>query len=411
MRQVRVSWREGFCDYELTYNDAPGERVMVEREGEVEARLAAEGWERESLEGKSGNWVAVYSREAERRAGERFELVLVTNEGVIGAAAKEYRAAVAVRGDVAICSAPQGDAVAEVFRLRNGQWVFETRLKPRYPIDASWLPQMWLDEQQLLICAPQSNKVLRWERRGAGWEETDSLQAQLGNFGMEVAADGGRVAVTGWQGRNLVTVIRGLGAGPFAAEVRLTNPGDQEIHTVSLSGEWLALATGQKRGRGDVLLYQTVRGGWEFAGKLDRGKVPEEANFGAAVCIQGERMVATYRPERGERPGAQWYRLREGRWELESSIALPELDGEQYLAWSGDTLAVGFPYCYGSAGRVAVLVEERGEWRVVEELAPGELRLGDRFGESVSFDGEHLMVGAQGSVAGGGCGYIYRKKG
>jgi hypothetical protein len=410
-RQVRVSWREGFCDYELVYSDAPMQRVLVKREREVEERLEAEGWSRESLEGSSGNWVAVYSKLADAARAGLYQLDFVTNSEAIGPPAKEYRAAVAIHGDVAVCSAPQGDAVAEVFRLRDGAWEFATKLKPRFPTDTSWLPGIWLDETQLLISAPLSGKVLRFERRDEGWVELDSLRVELGDFGLNLAIGGGRVAANGWQGGNVVTVIRDAEAGPFAVETRLRSPEEKKAHTVSLSEDWLAVATGQERGRGDVFLYRAVTGGWRFAGLLDRGPVTEEANFGAAVQIVGDRLVATFRPVRGGRPGAQWYRLREGRWQLESAIELPDLDGEQYCSWAGNTLAIGFPYCHGSTGRVAVLVEERGAWRVAEELAPAQLRLGDRFGESLCLDGPHLIVGAQGSVSGGGCGYIYKRTG
>ena len=99
LRQVRLSWREGFDDRELVYNDQPKEMVYEDRPGEVEEQLRSAGWILQSVAVKSGNWTKVYGLRDETAGDDApFRLVFTTNEDVIGPPGKDFRAAVAVRG-------------------------------------------------------------------------------------------------------------------------------------------------------------------------------------------------------------------------------------------------------------------------------------------------------------------------
>ncbi|MBL8236668.1 MAG: hypothetical protein JNM66_04570 [Bryobacterales bacterium] len=384
---MEVRWREGFDDREFVYSDRPREARWADER--VEEELLAAGWELESSTQTDGNCCRTYVLAEERDEGGLYELVFVTNPGVIGPPAKEYRAAVAVRGEWAVCSAPFGDSVAEVYRLAGNEWVFQQRLKARYPADVSWLPAVRFVGDVLLVGTPMDGAVLRF---GMDWVEREALRSELGNFGLSVAGDGEWTAVNGWNGKRLVTVLRRSGAGPLRVETRLESGLDKESHTVSLCGEWVALA-----GSGKVHLFRNGVGGWAYHSSVD--------GVGGAVALAGERMVVAGEGE------AVFFRFREEIWATEGRVGLGELQGEAFVEWGGDTVAIGFPYCYGAAGVVVLLRENEGRWAVVQRIQALDGRLGARFGESLSLEGEHLMVGAQGVTGGGGCGYIYRRRG
>jgi len=396
LRQVRVSWREGFDDRELVFNDAPRESVWKE---ELAGRLEGGGWVLQSSEEKGGNWTQLYESRVDRPAGE-YTLELATNPNVIGPAARENRAAVAVRGEWAVCAAPFGSPVADVFRLREGRWEWHSRLRSTYPAKTGWLPEIHFAGESLLVSIPEDGKVLRYVLAGERWMEEERISpGDLRHFGESVSASGDRVAITGWQGKRCVLTLRETAGGPLAMETRMMCDEEGTVLTPSLSGDWLAVGTGLKTGEGKVHLYQARPGGWSL-----RQTLTGPGSFAAAVQLREDRLLVT---------GAEacWHRLRGERWEPEGRTALPKLTGEQFTAWDGDTAAIGFPYCHGSAGCVVVLRETEGEWAVVETLRPPELRLGDRFGESLGICGEWLMAGAQGSTVGGGCGYFFRRNG
>ncbi len=408
MRKVRVQWREGFDDRELVYNDRPMERMLVDTPDEVRRKLLGEGWELESSVVEDGDWTELYGQAGGgEEEGGRWALEFVTNPGVMGVPGKEYRAAVAVRGEWAACSAPQGSAVAEVFRRVEGEWRFDGRLRAESATDSSWLPDLAFVGDELLVAAPMQRSILRFGRRKGEWKQVAAQRSELGNYGAAMAADGERVVANGCVGRRYVAVLRDWAEGPMAVETRIAQK-DEGAQTLAMGGEWLAIGTGTKSGPGEVYVYRASAGVWRFAQMLPRPKgCPEGANFGAAVGIAGERMLVTNRLGWGVGAAAHWYVWREGQWGLEGSLELPELAGEQFLAWDGETAAIGFPYCYGDAGRV-VVVRGRG---VEQVLRTPESLFGERFGEAVSVDGDRVMAGAQGTMAGGGCGYLFCRKG
>lgn len=83
------------------------------------------------------------------------------------------------------------------------------------------------------------------------------------------------------------------------------------------------------------------------------------------------------------------YRNGAGGWAFHSTVA-----GEAVRLWRERMVVV----CGGARAEAA--------WYRLQEG-----RLGERFGESLSLDGEHLMIGAQGTVAGGRVWFIYRRQG
>jgi hypothetical protein len=408
LRQVKLSWWPNGGGQTLIYNDRPAVLEMERSAEELERELLANGWIFESAGENKGKKERLFRRReaAEPEPAAPYELVFTTNPGVTGATAREFRGAVAIHGEWAACSTPDGDGLVELFQLTPSGWAFSSRLQSQYHADTTWLPALLFHQDVLLVATPFDKAVLRFERQKDGWKQLDSMQSELVDFGRSLAADGELVAVSGNLGGRYITVLRSEGVGPLDVETRIGSRTGGNAEAIGLSGDWLAVGTTTKTDKGEVHVFRCVNGVWKFQQTLAQ---PAE-KFGAAVSILGERLLVVTGAGRGTKPAAHWYRLGDSQWRHESTLTLPGLDGEPFVNWFGDTVAIGFPYCHGATGQVLILRVQGNKWKVAQAITPLEARIGDRFGESISMDGTHLMIGAQGAVAGGGCGYIFRRR-
>jgi hypothetical protein len=96
------------------------------------------------------------------------------------------------------------------------------------------------------------------------------------------------------------------------------------------------------------------------------------------------------------------------------TLSAPQLAGAEFgVAVSLDLprMAVGAPGEDGGRGAVYYFGQVGGGWALLERLQPAELQPGDRFGSTVSAQGNRVVVGApqraQGSLVNAGAVYIY----
>ncbi len=89
-----------------------------------------------------------------------------------------------------------------------------------------------------------------------------------------------------------------------------------------------------------------------------------------------------------------------------------------HMALDGDTLAVGSPFdddVAVDAGSVYVYVRSGGSWSLQAKLTAFDAATGDLFGETLSLDGDDLIVGAyqddQPTKTDAGAAYVYRRTG
>ncbi len=156
--------------------------------------------------------------------------------------------------------------------------------------------------------------------------------------------------------------------------------------------------------------------------------------FGHSVAIDGDTAVVgafqadTLSPALLEDTGAAYVYVRSGNtWTQQQKLVEPASDwkvgGEAFgrsVAISGDTIAVGSPFSDKDAvtndtGVVFVFVRSGGVWSLESALVGTETVASDKFGQSVSIDGNNLLVGSPNALAGaalhGGAAYVFTRSG
>ncbi|MCB1627820.1 MAG: hypothetical protein KDI51_02045 [Xanthomonadales bacterium] len=183
-------------------------------------------------------------------------------------------------------------------------------------------------------------------------------------------------------------------------------------------GDWLAVGAWGKvvavpdvlngLAQGETYLYRRVGGAWEATQDLSLPDLAENANFGAALALRGDRLLVAA-PRLfvdGQEEAGRVYLYEHdgnGQWLLSARIdsLLPQFDGRfgTAVAWLDDEhFAVGAPRevdrGQGGAGRVHVYVESAGDWVLQQTLLPATADAEARFGAALAEVGGGLLVGS-----------------
>lgn len=125
--------------------------------------------------------------------------------------------------------------------------------------------------------------------------------------------------------------------------------------------------------------------------------------FGTSVAISGDSVLVGALPLRGQAgAGYVFDRTSEG-WVLAATLSDPDPEAEQQgeaVALDGDTAVVGASYSdvgpRGNEGTASVYVRSPGGWATQARLTALDPHGFERFGASLSLDGDTLAVGAPG---------------
>lgn len=123
--------------------------------------------------------------------------------------------------------------------------------------------------------------------------------------------------------------------------------------------------------------------------------------FGTAVALLADTAVVGA-PGRSTGAGAVFtYAQTEGGWVADGNLApadLTSLDAfGSSLAIDGNTLVVGAPGDVAGRGSAYVFVRSAGGWDLAQKVEPSALETGSGFGFSVALSGDLLVVGALGN--------------
>jgi hypothetical protein len=176
---------------------------------------------------------------------------------------------------------------------------------------------------------------------------------------------------------------------------------------VAVSGELLAVgaprAVGVESRTGVVYFFSyEVGGDWSLEAKLSAdGALPGD-RFGNAVALDGDLAVvgAPLDDRAGVDAGAAFVFIRgdDGVWTQEDALVDPEAEAGAQLGAAvdiqGDRVVVGVPL--GAAGGAALVFARgsSGEWDLERRLGPSLGTPGDSFGFSVALSGDRAIVGA-----------------
>ena len=155
-------------------------------------------------------------------------------------------------------------------------------------------------------------------------------------------------------------------------------------------------------------VFQSSDNGWQLAAThVVDGLGPSDA-FASAMDLDGD-MLAVGAPGFDDDRGAVYLFMREpesGEWQQVDMLAVEDSSARLGvgLELHGDMLLAGAP----GINSVLVVQNAGATSQSIERLAADGLSEGDRFGESVAYDGERIYVGAPGRDSLAGAVYVFR---
>jgi hypothetical protein len=213
-----------------------------------------------------------------------------------------------------------------------------------------------------------------------------------------------------------------LPAPPFSA-------GDGFGTSVSISGQFAIVGAPYSDQRendsGAAHVYRLDEQSWQYDALLEAVEGEPGDEFGGAVSVSNAYAVvgAHFSETDGRVVGAAYVFIRGSgnNWIRASRLAPQVGDDLDYfgssVAIDGSVIAIGAPgsdIAANSAGAVYVYELIAGDWTEMARLTAPDADDGDRFGVSVSVDGERILAGAphaDGSAVNSGAVYVIERSG
>jgi len=204
--------------------------------------------------------------------------------------------------------------------------------------------------------------------------------------------------------------------------------GDQFGKSIAVNGDTIIIGaptdTPKGTDSGSAYIFVRDNGIWTEQAKLTGSSQTLNSMFGWSVAIDGDTAAvgALGEPSNGVDSGAAYAFTRSGGvWteqaNLIASDAATEHNFGRSVALSGDTITVGAPGHNAKGadtGAAYVFLRSDGVWSEQAKLTASDGSTTDKFGWSVTIDGDTLVSGAVGDAAKGldaGSVYVYKRVG
>jgi len=285
--------------------------------------------------------------------------------------------------------------------------------------------------------ATDSGSVYIFTRSGTTWTQqqkivSSDLQA-WDQFGASVSIDGDTVVVgatgedTGGQQAGAAYVFTRSGT-TWTQQQKIQasdiGAGDGFGISVSISGDTVVVGAQLEDtgGANAGAAYVFTRSGttWTQQAKIQSSDIEASDQFGISVAIDGDTIVvgANLEDAGGANAGAAYIFTRSGTtWTQQQKIQASDLQASDYFGWSvsisGDTAVVGAQLedtGASNAGAAYIFTRDGTTWTQQAKIQSSDIEANDRFGYSVSIDGDTVVVGAQLEDTGGtdaGAAYIF----
>lgn len=285
-----------------------------------------------------------------------------------------------------------------------------------------------------------SGSVYLWRRVGGVWtpdgKVTHSDGVQNDEFGHDISISGSRILVGAHKKATGAAYTFVHNGTSWVQEQKLVGSGLQNNfhfgHSVSLEGDIALVGTmrddHQGFETGSAFVFTRIGGVWVEAAKLVASDAAAEDRFGRACDMEGGYIALSAHLHDGvaSDTGAVYVYehddngtagdLSDDTWpevtDLTASDATAGMLFGRSVDFAGDILIVGAEF--GLSGGVdtgAAYVFIRtpgGNWVEVQKLVPSDGVSGDRFGISVSIEGNYALVGARSANGtGGSSGAVY----
>ena len=169
---------------------------------------------------------------------------------------------------------------------------------------------------------------------------------------------------------------------------------------------------------GSVYVFERAEDGWEFAYVITGDDVQIGDGFGAALAVDGDRLlVGSPRRDDGRGGAVLFERGNDGEW-TQTTEFMPPDDGEvrgagTAVALSGDAIFLGAPGTGGDLGAAYAFSADfpAAGTSPTATLALPDGRGGDAFGASLTGSGASVLVGAPGADEGAGAAILFTRGG
>ena len=200
--------------------------------------------------------------------------------------------------------------------------------------------------------------------------------------------------------------------------------GDSFGTAVALSGDVALIGAKDSESVGAAYVYRLVGGQWANEATLSPSDGASGDDFGISVSIDGDVAIigANRDDDAGSSTGAAYvFRKGTSGWSQEAKLLASDMDNGDQFGYSvsirGDKAIVGSyrdDDAGSSTGSAYVFSLEGGGWVQQAKLTASDAASGDRFGFSVSIDGNKAAVAAYMNDDAGsssGSAYVFRSKG
>ena len=276
-----------------------------------------------------------------------------------------------------------------------------------------------------------------YELQGGAWQSVSKLLAAdgetLDNFGNSISLSGNQVLVGAWAedpsgldfaGSAYVFAKDGANwhqTQKLVASDAHVNSGFGE--SVAINGDWAIVGADKEDSvtpnSGAAYIFRNTNGQWSQQAKL-KAAVPVSGFFGAAVAIQNQRAVVGAWRE-NDRGAVYVFDLVNDQWQQTVRLTPPDLALNDFFGNSvsldGDRILVGSPNDTNAdgtgAGSAYIFELSNGSWQFSSKLTTGTPAAGSDFGWSVDLEGDRAVVGAINSdIAGNnaGAGFVFDLK-
>jgi len=292
---------------------------------------------------------------------------------------------------------------------------------------------------------PNSGAAYVFIRSGGTWIQQQKLTASDGGlwhqrFGQSVSISGD-VVIVGDHGANLPPSGPGLTGAAYVftrsgttwtEQQKLTASdmaaGDNFGWSVSISSD-TAIIGARLADPGDIAdagaAYVFTRSGttWTEQQKLAASQIFPNEQFGRSVSISGDTAIFGASESSADGvslAGAAYVFTRSGNtWSQQQRLTASDMAFHNRFGWSvsisGDTAVIGArtasPDGLSQAGVAYVFTRSGNTWTQQQKLTASDMAAGDRFGQSVSIDGDTAIVGAAfaspGGVNNAGAAYVF----
>ena len=262
------------------------------------------------------------------------------------------------------------------------------------------------------------------------WQEISKVfasdSATNDMFGVSVSVDGD-VAVVGAQfdddagsSSGSAYVLRRGSDGSWSQEAKLTASDASEFdyfgRAVSVNGDVAMVgAHGDDdagSSSGSAYVFRYADGSWSQEAKLVSSDAASDDYFGISVSVSGNVAVVGANGDESSAGAAYVFRYADGSWSQDTKLTASDAAASDKFGFSvsvdGDVVVAGANGDESSAGAAYVFRYADGSWSQDTKLTASDAAASDQFGFSVSVDGDVVVAGANGDESSAGAAYVFR---